>query len=326
MGVRIGRRVFDDGCTIVDKSLVTIGDDCVLNAGSVVQPHSQEDSAFKSDRITIGSGCTLGVGSHVHYGVTLGDGASLGPHSFLMKGEEVPPNAHWSMNPATEPRAPVPGSRQAEADRSPEPAEAFGRIPRWTLQPVPGVAERREAVPDELTAALRRLADELAVPLSTVVHAAHGRVLAALTGDRDVTTGYVGAEGGEPLPCRLETEVDSWRALVRARVGPSRRWPITTEGSFESVFDPAGRQADPTNGAVLRLGVSERRRDLSLRLAYRTDVLDEGCRSEDLRLPPDRPATARRRPGRRSGASEPALRGGAPPPVRRVRRAAPGAP
>ena len=51
------------------------------------------------------------------------------------------------MNPATEPRAPVPASRQAEADRNPEPAEAFGRIPGWTLQPVPGVAEHGRRFP-----------------------------------------------------------------------------------------------------------------------------------------------------------------------------------
>ena len=34
MGVRIGRRVFDDGCDLPDRTLVTIGDDCVLNVGS----------------------------------------------------------------------------------------------------------------------------------------------------------------------------------------------------------------------------------------------------------------------------------------------------
>ena len=103
------------------------------------------------------------------------------------------------------------------------------------------------------------------MPLSTVVHAAHGRVLAALTGEREVTTGYVASEGGAPLPCRLETEVDSWRALV-IRVGLAESAPEPTEGSFEAVFDPAGRQADPTDGAVLRLGVSEGAAELSLRL------------------------------------------------------------
>jgi non-ribosomal peptide synthetase-like protein len=101
LGVRIGERVFDDGCMIMEKTLVTIGDNCALNAGSIIQPHSQEDGAFKSDRIEIGAGCTLGIASLVHYGTTMSDGAVLAPDSFLMKGEEVPPHARWSGNPAT---------------------------------------------------------------------------------------------------------------------------------------------------------------------------------------------------------------------------------
>jgi non-ribosomal peptide synthetase-like protein len=104
LGVRIGRRVFDDGCAIVEKSLVAIGDDCTLNVRSIIQPHSQEDGTFKSDRIEIGAGCTLGIGSLVHYGVTMGDGAVLAPDSFLMKGQEVPPHTRWGGNPAQETR------------------------------------------------------------------------------------------------------------------------------------------------------------------------------------------------------------------------------
>lgn len=80
--------------------MVTIGDHCTLNAGSVVQCHSQEDGAFKSDTTTLGSDCTVGVGALVHYGVTLGDGAALAPDSFVMKGETVPRYAYWGGNPA----------------------------------------------------------------------------------------------------------------------------------------------------------------------------------------------------------------------------------
>jgi non-ribosomal peptide synthetase-like protein len=100
--VRIGRRVFDDGCSIPERTLVAIGDDCVLNTDSVIQCHSQEDGTFKSDRTTLGAGCTLGVASLVHYGVTVGEGAVLAADSFVMKGEEVPAGARWGGNPARE--------------------------------------------------------------------------------------------------------------------------------------------------------------------------------------------------------------------------------
>ena len=102
LGVRIGRRVFDDGCAFTERSFVTIGDRCTLNAGSTIQCHSQEDGAFKSDRSSIGSWSTLGVGAFVHYGVTVRAGAQLEPDSFLMKGSEVPANARWGGNPAVE--------------------------------------------------------------------------------------------------------------------------------------------------------------------------------------------------------------------------------
>ncbi|MBA4864303.1 peptide synthetase [Streptomyces sp. PSKA54] len=102
LGVRIGRRVFDDGCSLVERTLVAIGDGCTLNAGTIIQCHSQEDGAFKSDHATIGAGVTLGVGAFVHYGTTVGDDAQLAADSFLMKGEEVPPHAGWGGNPARE--------------------------------------------------------------------------------------------------------------------------------------------------------------------------------------------------------------------------------
>ena len=88
--------------TVPERTLVTIGDGCALNAGSEIQCHSQEDGTFKSDRIVLGAGCTIGVGALVHYGVTMGEGSVLAPDSFLMKGEEVPPGARWGGNPARE--------------------------------------------------------------------------------------------------------------------------------------------------------------------------------------------------------------------------------
>ncbi|MFF3256727.1 Pls/PosA family non-ribosomal peptide synthetase, partial [Actinacidiphila glaucinigra] len=118
LGMQIGRRVFDDGLRVPERTFTTIGDDCTLNADTIMQCHSQEDGGFKSDRIVIGAGCTLGVGAFVHYGVTMGDGAVLATSSFLMKGEEMPPHALWGGNPAKQMRGQSADLQMREINRS----------------------------------------------------------------------------------------------------------------------------------------------------------------------------------------------------------------
>jgi non-ribosomal peptide synthetase-like protein len=95
LGVQIGHKVFDDGCAMPEKTLVTIGDHVSLNAGCTVQAHSLEDGTFKSDHITIGRGCTVGTNAFVHYGVTMQSGAVLDADAFLMKVEEVPARTRY---------------------------------------------------------------------------------------------------------------------------------------------------------------------------------------------------------------------------------------
>ncbi|MEQ3551119.1 Pls/PosA family non-ribosomal peptide synthetase [Pseudonocardia nematodicida] len=99
-GLPAGRRVFDDGASLPEKSLVTIGDDAVLNAGSVIQCHSLEDGRFESGRVRVGDGASIGVQAFVHYSTEIGDGARLAADSFLMKGEQVGPGESWGGNPA----------------------------------------------------------------------------------------------------------------------------------------------------------------------------------------------------------------------------------
>jgi non-ribosomal peptide synthetase-like protein len=102
LGVRIGKRVFDDGCSITERSLVTIGDDTSLNMGCILQSHSLEDGAFKSDYIVIGERCTIGTAAFVNYAVTMEAGSVLDADSFLMKGSQVRAHSRWRGNPATE--------------------------------------------------------------------------------------------------------------------------------------------------------------------------------------------------------------------------------
>ncbi len=105
LGVRIGSRVFDDGCAVIERTLVTIGSRCTLNNGATIQSHSQEDGMFKSDYNVVGDDVTLGVAAFVHYGVTIEDGAVVAADSFVMKGTTLPRGTLWGGNPAEEARA-----------------------------------------------------------------------------------------------------------------------------------------------------------------------------------------------------------------------------
>ena len=99
-GAKVGACVFDDGANMSERTLVEIGDGATLNQGAMLQSHSLEEGAYKSDTIRIGAGATLGVNAFVHYGVTLGERTQLDPDAFLMKGEITPAGSRWRGNPA----------------------------------------------------------------------------------------------------------------------------------------------------------------------------------------------------------------------------------
>jgi non-ribosomal peptide synthetase-like protein len=99
-GVKMGKKVFDDGIRWTEYSLLEIGDYANFNALSILWPHSLEEGVFKSDRIKVGKGCTLCSGSLTHYGVTMGDHVVLDVNAYLMKGEIMDPYTTWRGNPA----------------------------------------------------------------------------------------------------------------------------------------------------------------------------------------------------------------------------------
>ncbi|MGY1772521.1 Pls/PosA family non-ribosomal peptide synthetase [Blastococcus sp. SYSU D00813] len=121
LGVRMGRRVLDDGCWMTERMFVTVGDDCTLGEGVTVQGHSLEDGVFKSGHVVLGDRATLGTGAFVHYGVTVGADAVVGPDSFLMKGESVAAGEHWAGNPARPVPAATPVRELLDAVRAEVP-------------------------------------------------------------------------------------------------------------------------------------------------------------------------------------------------------------
>ncbi len=159
-------------------------------------------------------------------------------------------------------------------------------VPRWTLRPMPGVGEHEERIPDHTVAALRRMANDFAVPLSALLLTAHAKVLGALSGEVEVCAGYaVGA--GAPLPCRLTIGRRTWRgALLEAARAESelrrhKDYPLDdvrrelglSEPPFETVFALSEDGGELAEGTALRVGFVGRA-GLILRLRYRTDVLD----------------------------------------------------
>jgi amino acid adenylation domain-containing protein len=177
-------------------------------------------------------------------------------------------------------------------------AGAFTALPRWTCQPMAGVGEHEVRVSDELVAALRELAHELAMPLSSVLLTAHAKVLGALSGEREVSTGYVAVQGRSPLLCRLTTDPRSWRTMLlethRAvlELLSHADFPVAdltrelglTKPLFETVFDPTSdergyvrmRGAELTEGIVLWVDVVDQD-GLMLRLRPSTDAIHRDC-------------------------------------------------
>src|SRR5258708_30555795 len=144
-------------------------------------------------------------------------------------------------------------------------AGGFTALPQWTLDPVAGVGEHEARIPDELVAALHRLANELAVPLSSVLLTAHAKVLGALSGEREVCTGYA-VPARSPLPLRMTIGPHSWRevlletARAESKLMSHKNFPVDdlkrelglSEPLFETVFEMGAGGGEPAEQGPLR--------------------------------------------------------------------------
>ncbi|MGK5628543.1 amino acid adenylation domain-containing protein [Streptomyces sp. URMC 123] len=137
------------------------------------------------------------------------------------------------------------------------------RVEGWRPHEAPAGAEqivRRVELPEELAAGVRRLAHEHALPVKSVLLAAHCLTLRLLTGREDVVTGVVThgrpeREGAERIaglflntvPVRLDTAAESWLAVAREafrqeREGHAHRlYPLSAiqEDHGSAVFETA---------------------------------------------------------------------------------------
>jgi non-ribosomal peptide synthetase-like protein len=99
LGARIGRGVWCETYWLPEADLVTLERASTVNRGCVVQTHLFHDRIMRMDTVVLEAGATLGTHCVALPAARLGAGATVGPASLVMRGDEVPANTRWQGNP-----------------------------------------------------------------------------------------------------------------------------------------------------------------------------------------------------------------------------------
>jgi len=99
MGAKIGHGVWCESYWLPEADLVELGDNSTVNRGCVVQTHLFHDRVMSLDTVQLDPGATLGPNSVILPASTLGENATVGATSLVMRGEFVPAHAYFSGNP-----------------------------------------------------------------------------------------------------------------------------------------------------------------------------------------------------------------------------------
>jgi amino acid adenylation domain-containing protein len=170
-------------------------------------------------------------------------------------------------------------------DRTAPEGAAPTAIPRWTQERQPGQGRIEVAVPEDVRQAVLILSRMLDATPASLWMAAHARVLQALSGETEVTTGWKDAAG--TWPCELDLRLGSWHALVSSartrqaharaeQSGPGQASHEPAAPGYEVVFG-TGHDGDSglAEGLVLGVWLRGAAGGEALSLRYRRDVLDE---------------------------------------------------
>jgi non-ribosomal peptide synthetase-like protein len=99
LGAKIGRGVWCESYWLPEADLVTLERGATVNRGCVVQTHLFHDRVMRMDTVVLEQGSTLGPHCVALPAARLGAGATVGPASLVMRGDEVPPSTRWQGNP-----------------------------------------------------------------------------------------------------------------------------------------------------------------------------------------------------------------------------------
>lgn len=99
LGAKIGRGAWIDSYWFPEADLCEVGPGATVGPGCVVQTHLFQDRVMSLDTVTLGAGATLGPHSVALPAAVLGNGTSVGPASLVMRGDQVPSHTRWQGNP-----------------------------------------------------------------------------------------------------------------------------------------------------------------------------------------------------------------------------------
>jgi non-ribosomal peptide synthetase-like protein len=117
LGASIGKGVWCETYWLPEADLVTLGPAATVNRGCVVQTHLFHDRIMRMDTVVLDDGATLGPHCVALPAARIGAGATVGPASLVMRGDEVPPSSRWQGNPI----APWNPLRKKRAERAQKP-------------------------------------------------------------------------------------------------------------------------------------------------------------------------------------------------------------
>ncbi|MDT5070539.1 MAG: hypothetical protein QOK02_6694, partial [Mycobacterium sp.] len=121
LGAKIGRGVWCETYWLPEADLVSLGRGATVNRGCVVQTHLFHDRIMRMDTVVLDDGATLGPHCVALPASRIGAGATVGPASLVMRGDEVPASTRWQGNPI----APWNAFRKKRGDR-PKPSKKAG--------------------------------------------------------------------------------------------------------------------------------------------------------------------------------------------------------
>jgi non-ribosomal peptide synthetase-like protein len=99
LGAKIGRGAWLETFWLPEYDLVRLGAGATVNRGCVVQTHLFHDRIMSMDEVTLGAGATLGPHGIVLPGASIGARTTVGPGSLITRGDAVPEDSRWLGNP-----------------------------------------------------------------------------------------------------------------------------------------------------------------------------------------------------------------------------------